>query len=395
MLKDEIITLLSDLATQERLGIYLVGGYVRDEILGIENKDIDVTVEGDARRVAEKLSKRLGVRIKKTSQFGTFILFMSSYRIDIATARSERYSSPGALPEVLPGNILDDLSRRDFTINSMAKPVNYATIIDPFSGLVDLKKGSISILHGKSFEEDPTRIFRAIRFAQRMNFRIEEITTALLNEAIDKGFLTKVSPARIRNEIALCLEERTKHDIFEKIANLGIFGQLGLNYPGKIFFEELEDFAMRFEVELESLYFVSLSDAGSNKTLLTKKESKYLNSVKTLEKRIPILKKSKELGEIYTILEGFPRGSLIYIGVKGSVREAVSLYLEEIEPVKLEITGDDIKKIGIIDGKTIGMTLRAVKKKKLDGSLNNREDEINYLMNFILPKIKTNKNIPE
>lgn len=381
--KVDIINLLRDIVREEGIGTYLVGGYVRDKILGIDNKDIDITVEGNAKRIAELLSNRLGVGIKRTSQFGTYILFASAYRIDIATARSEQYPSPGTLPLVEPGGILEDLSRRDFTVNSMAVPIGTDTVIDLFNGLNDLKKRLIRVLHGKSFSEDPTRIFRALRFAERMDFQIEKITMSLIEEAIEKGFLSKVSTARIRNELTLCLMEKKRWDLLNRIAKLGIFKQLGMVYPGRNFLQELEEFAKKFMIEPESLYFIAFADGGKNRNFLTKKETKFLNSIKTLYKKIPCLKKKEKREDIFTILEGFPHPSLIYIGVKMSIREKISLYLEEIEPVRLEITGNDIRGMGISNGKEIGEILRSVKRKRLSSSLSSKEDEMNYVKEIL------------
>jgi hypothetical protein len=383
MEKDDIINLIEEIAAKEGIATYLVGGCVRDEILGIGNKDIDITVEGNAKKFAESLSKRLGVKIKKSSQFGTFNLFVSSFRVDIATARRETYPGPGKLPSVEHGSIVEDLSRRDFTINSMAIPVGTKTLIDPFQGLNDIKKRLIRVLHGKSFVEDSTRIFRALRFAERLDFKIEQITASLMEEAIEQKTLLTISPARIRNELSLCFKETKKWNILERIAQLGILEQMGMVYPERGFLEEVEKFATRLKVKKEPLYFMALTDGGRNRKILTGRERRYLSAVETLLEKITLLKKTRRKGEIYTILRGFPPHPLAYIGVKEGVTDKISTYLEEIEPLKLEITGEDIKSLGVSEGRVIGEILLKVKREKLDGKLLTREEELEYAKSIV------------
>lgn len=383
MEKDDIINLLKEIISKENINTYLVGGCVRDEILGVDNKDIDITVEGNAKKIAESFSKKAGVKIKKTSQFGTFILFVSGFRIDIATSRREIYPGPGKLPLVEAGSIVEDLSRRDFTINSMAIPIGTKTLIDPFQGLKDIKKRLIRVLHGKSLIEDSTRIFRALRFAERLDFQIEQITESLIEEAIEKKTLLAISPARIRNEFSLCFKEKRRWNILEKIAQLGILEQLGMVYPERDFLEELDEFAMKLGIEREPLYFMALTDGGLNRKILTGKEKRYLNAVETLLRKINLLKKNEDKGELYTTLQGFPPHSLAYIGVKEDVRDKISTYLDEIEPLRLEITGEDIKSLGVSEGKVVGKILLKVKRKKLEGGLSTREEELEYVKGIV------------
>lgn len=383
MEKDDIINLLKEIISKENINTYLVGGCVRDEILGVDNKDIDITVEGNAKKIAEPFSKKAGVKIKKTSQFGTFILFVSGFRIDIATSRREIYPGPGKLPLVEAGSIVEDLSRRDFTINSMAIPIGTKTLIDPFQGLKDIKKRLIRVLHGKSLIEDSTRIFRALRFAERLDFQIEQITESLIEEAIEKKTLLAISPARIRNEFSLCFKEKRRWNILKKIAQLGILEQLGMVYPERDLLEELDEFAMKLGIEREPLYFMALTDGGLNRKILTGKEKRYLNAVETLLRKINLLKKSEDKGELYTTLQGFPPHSLAYIGVKEDVRDKISTYLDEIEPLRLEITGEDIKSLGVSEGKVVGKILLKVKRKKLEGGLSTREEELEYVKGIV------------
>ena len=364
--------------------IYLVGGAVRDKLLAIESKDIDIVVVGDARKSALSLSEAFGVGIKKCSQFETFLLFVSGYRIDIATARKEVYQKIGALPEIKPGSLLDDLARRDFTINSMALPLDSAKdlIIDPFQGTKDLNNRIIRVLHGKSFFEDPTRIFRAIRFAKRFNFQIEGTTASLIEEAIGKRVLLELSPQRIRNELLLCFMEETRWIIMESLSSLGIFEQIGISYPGIKTLRELEEFSAGCGLTPEPLFFMALADGGRFQ-MLTGKEKGYMRGVEKMQKTIPLLRISEKPKEVYSILDGFPDYTLVYAGIKYKMKEKVYNYLKKMKTVKLHITGDDIKRFGVREGKRIGEILKLLKEKKLEGKIKTREEELNYVKHII------------
>lgn len=199
------------LAGSMSYAVFLVGGTVRDLILGVKNLDLDIVVEGDAIRLGEKLSEEIGGELVVHRQFGTCALVTKkALKIDLATARMETYKKPGALPDVRPSSLEDDLARRDFTINAMAMSINknnFGRLIDPFGGRRDLARGAIKVLHNGSFIDDPTRIFRAARFESRPGFSIEARTLRLAKTAIRKGMLAKLSKYRIRKELVLILKE--------------------------------------------------------------------------------------------------------------------------------------------------------------------------------------------
>ncbi len=167
------------LAAERRLGIYLVGGVVRDILLGRANSDLDLVVEGDAIKLAESLAGELGGRLVVHRRFGTAKIRTRNLTIDLAMARAETYARPGALPTVRPGSIQDDLARRDFTVNAMAlrlDPGSFGKLVDPFDGRKDLENKLIRILHDRSFIDDATRMLRAVRYEQRFGFRLEAST---------------------------------------------------------------------------------------------------------------------------------------------------------------------------------------------------------------------------
>lgn len=212
-----LLKYIGDCAKATGYRAFLVGGTVRDIILGRDNLDLDITVEGDARppegvnarsgaaiKLGEALAKELDGRLIAHKMFGTCSLTLKNkLKIDFATARRETYELPAALPKVEPSSLEDDLARRDFTINAMAVSLNkedFGQLIDFFGGRKDLAKGIIRVMHDKSFIDDPTRIFRAIRFEKRFKFAIDKHTFQLIEEAIKKGMLGKLSKYRIKKE---------------------------------------------------------------------------------------------------------------------------------------------------------------------------------------------------
>ena len=155
--------------------LYLVGGPVRDLVLGRSSEDLDLVVEGDAARLAGKVGERLSAKVVIHRRFGTATVKVDKNRLDLATARKETYSRSGALPKVMPGSIAEDLHRRDFTVNAMALGISgplAGELLDPTSGLKDIEQGIIRSIHRGSFQDDATRIFRAVRYEQRLGFRM-------------------------------------------------------------------------------------------------------------------------------------------------------------------------------------------------------------------------------
>jgi tRNA nucleotidyltransferase (CCA-adding enzyme) len=212
---------------------YAVGGFVRDLILGRPGMDIDITVEGDGLAFAEKLAESTGSQVEAFTRFGTSIVVVPGFgKLDVATARTESYERPGALPSVRKGGILQDLYRRDFTLNAMAltlSPGYFLRLLDPFGGLADLKRGRIRALHDRSFMDDPTRIFRAVRFEQRFGKGIEPKTRRWLLASVRGDFLRKVSGERIRSELRLIFQEPRPG---KAVLRLGQWGVLPHIHPG-------------------------------------------------------------------------------------------------------------------------------------------------------------------
>jgi tRNA nucleotidyltransferase (CCA-adding enzyme) len=212
---------LGNLADEGGVSLYLVGGVVRDLLLKRENWDLDLTVEGDGVAFARLVADRYGAGLAVFERFATArLVFPDGLKMDIATTRRESYAQPAVLPTVQPASIEEDLYRRDFTINAMAMQLNpgqFGRVLDAYGGQRDLRARTIRVLHAGSFQDDPTRIFRAIRFEQRFGFRLERPTLRLLVQAASTNLIQQLSGPRLQNEILLLFAE---HDPLRTIARL-------------------------------------------------------------------------------------------------------------------------------------------------------------------------------
>ncbi|MCU0666808.1 MAG: hypothetical protein MUF05_06930 [Candidatus Omnitrophica bacterium] len=222
-----IIALLQEASEASSARIFLVGGCVRDLLLRKKNLDIDICLEADVVRFLEFLRKKQ--RLLKVAYYKKFftatVIFDGGLKIDIARSRVEKYPHPGSLPVVSPGSILDDLRRRDFTINAMAislNPDDYGYLIDIFGGLKDLRDKTIRFLHDLSFIDDPTRILRAARLQQRLGFKIDARTLQGINDALKLEMFSRISGYRISRELRLCLNEKDPLRQIENLQRLSI-----------------------------------------------------------------------------------------------------------------------------------------------------------------------------
>ena len=213
-------------------GIYVVGGIVRDLLLDRTPVDIDLSVVGDAQAFSAALARRLGAAAPTESQFLTFRIGTEGVlddvaSLDIVTARSETYPEPAALPDISPSTIDDDLKRRDFTINSMAISLSYSdwgNLVDPVKGFGDIMRKRIKVLHDSSFVDDPTRIFRAIRYATRLGFSIDSRSNDLIVRSLNN--IDRLSGTRVRNEFELMLKESTRVQILRMAEEIGLLGAI-------------------------------------------------------------------------------------------------------------------------------------------------------------------------
>jgi len=221
------LDLVREVAREKGCHPYLVGGPVRDLLLGRQAIDVDLTLEDGGSTLARALAKRMEGRVRSFPQFLTYKVAADGWpEIDIATARKERYRQPGALPTVSPGKLRDDLLRRDFSINAIAMDLTDGSIHDPTDGQADLRSRIVRVLHDQSFIDDPTRIFRAVRLATRLGFEFDDATSALMRAAIESKALSTITKERTWHELFLAMDEAEAPRVLAKLSELGALSEL-------------------------------------------------------------------------------------------------------------------------------------------------------------------------
>ncbi|MDD5127600.1 MAG: CCA tRNA nucleotidyltransferase [Dehalococcoidales bacterium] len=375
-------------------GLYLVGGVVRDLLLGRQNLDLDLVVEGDTKSFAGGLAGLLSAKLVAHPRFGTARLRWDDWSADIATARSETYARPGALPAVKPGNIQTDLFRRDFTINAMAIELSaprYGELIDRFGGLADLERKSIRILHERSFIDDATRIWRAIRYEQRLDFKIEPRTLELLKQGI--LMLDTVSGDRVRHELELVLKEPLPEKALRRAAELGVLAKIHPSLKGDNWLTERFVRARQLtapEPPALALYVALLTcrlTADEAERLLgylrfPNTVTRILEDVANIKVELDILTdRSLTPSGIYTLLDGYHPTALQAIMLAMEVplaRERIEEYLDKLRHIRTALTGADLARMGITGGH-IKEVLNSLRNARLDGKIKSREDEVRWV----------------
>ena len=332
------------------LEAYLVGGTVRDLLLGRDRTDIDVALEGDPM----ELARRLGGEVRAHERFATATVRVDGLEIDLAATRAEAYAHPGALPEVRPARLSDDLARRDFTVNAMAVPLaSEPELVDPRGGLRDLQRGELRILHGGSFTDDPTRALRAARYSARYGFTLEPKTASRLREA-DLG---TVSDDRVEAELGKLAAEPEARRGFTLLAEWALV-ELPPEAPQLIA-------AVGALVEAEPWATV----APREEAILAAALGRGLEDARRLAAATPS-RPSEAVG-----LAG-GRGGVELALARAMGAEWLDRYLSEWRTVRLEISGDDLLAEGIREGPAIGRGLSEALRAKLDGELAGREQEL-------------------
>ena len=230
------LCIVGDCAEEHHAKAYLVGGPVRDLLLEYPSHNTDIAIEGDALGVAASIADRLGATVVRTHErFGTATLAMSNgHLIDLAMTRDETYAGPAALPDVQPASIRDDLSRRDFSVNALAADLSekrFGEVLDVVGGMPDLDDSTLRALHQESFLDDPTRIFRAVRFEQRYGLKIDHATLLWLDLAVNTGAPAGLSGARVRQELYALLAEPDAAACLRRLRDTDILGALAMPLP--------------------------------------------------------------------------------------------------------------------------------------------------------------------
>jgi len=392
--------------------VYAVGGFVRDLLLRMENFDVDIVVEGDGIRFAEEFEKKFSCRIRTHKKFGTAIILLpDKLKVDVATARWEVYDSPAALPTVESASIKMDLYRRDFTINTLAIQLNpkaFGELIDFFGGVKDIKEKVIRVLHNLSFVEDPTRVFRAIRFEQRFGFQIGKHTQHLMKNAMKVGFLERLSGGRILSELLLLLQEEAPLLALKRMRDLNLLyflhPNLKLNEQAEALFEQIHHVISWFDLlfleeryERWLIYFYGLIDLLKEAEIEELCQRLAMND--KLKKRVTEGKLHGDQGllqifswintdrrpkrsEIYDVLDPLSTESKLFMMAKTTqltTRRYISLYFTQLKDTKPLLRGTDLIQLGIKSGPFIKKVLNGLLKARLDEQVITRQDEVEYI----------------
>jgi tRNA nucleotidyltransferase (CCA-adding enzyme) len=399
---------------------YFVGGPVRDLILGNPNVDLDMVVEGDAIALSEKLAGLFGGRVRTHTRFGTAKWLLDEgfwdqfgadegdehltlpQSVDFVAARTEFYDRPTALPQVARGSIKLDLHRRDFTINTLAirlNPDRFGQLLDFYGGRRDLQAGVIRVLHSLSFIDDPTRILRAVRFEQRLSFRIERRTAELLCHSV--ALLDRVTGDRIRHELELLLRERKPELGFARLAELGVLAQIhpALNFDawtvncfvrlrellgaadwGLCVDDYLIEFThfglLTFRMDLEEV------EAVERRLRVRRPTSEHIRRLHALKEKLQFLAHPQAPSAVYQILESYPRRVLLvaYVAAEDPlVQESIHRYVNQWAQTTIAMTGHDLRLLGLAPGPVYHELLNELLYARLDGRISTEEEERAYL----------------
>jgi tRNA nucleotidyltransferase (CCA-adding enzyme) len=356
-------------AAAGRGGVHLVGGAVRDLLLGREPRELDIVVEGDVAPVA----RRLGAGATVHERFGTATVLAGGCRFDLAAARTETYARPGALPDVRPAGIDADLRRRDVTVNALALDLGSGVLRTVEHTPHDLAAGRLRVLHDASFIDDPTRLWRVARYAARLGFELDEHTAALAAAAVAAGALQTVSGARIGNELRLALGEPDPIAALDSAAALGLGPWLA---PDRQRAEAALALLPAGEgrADLVVLAASLAPPAGERDRLLAKldftaaERAVLRAAAQAPQLATAMVQVGARASALARVLRGRPVEAVALAGAHGAEPDA-RRWLDHLRHVVLEIDGDDLLAAGIARGPEVGARLAAALDRRLDGEL--------------------------
>ncbi len=393
--------------------IYAVGGFVRDLLLRRPTHDVDVVVEGDGIRFAQAFGEKTGLKVRIHKKMGTAtVLFPNGYRIDVATARMEYYPRPAAPPTVDRGPLKMDLFRRDFTINTLAvqlNPPSFGQLIDFFGAQRDLKEGVIRVLHSLSFVEDPSRIFRALRFEVRFGFQIGKQTQNLIRGAVKMGFVDRLSGARLFAELVLILTEEDPLPIIERMEEFGLLRVLHPRLSLTPFLKGLlrrvgevihwyDLLFLEGKYEKWMVYLLAMADPLKEKEVRELSERLALSPrhrKRLLEGRRRALRTMGTLGdmfqrpmEVYRLLSPLEDEVLLYMMAKATkkeVKKAISLFITQWRQTRVSLNGKDLQEMGIPPGPIYREIFERLLEARLEGEVETESDERELVRREFLP----------
>jgi len=415
LLPKEIIDLLKKigiLTNRCGYGAFIVGGLVRDLLLGARNLDMDIVIEGDAIEVGRIISQEFNGTLVVHKRFGTCTaITRDRLKIDLATARKEIYEKPAALPKVEFSSLKSDLIRRDFTINAMAASINkenFGQLIDFFGGESDLGHGRIKVMHDRSFIDDPTRIFRAVRFEQRLGFTIDPDTEELIQNAMEVRMFDRVEPQRIRDEIVLILKEAEPLKALKRMAELHEFRfihpkirldqkliRLCSSIDGVCRWYEELGFNKR-TIDRWLMYLMALLDYLSYNECIAICDK----FVFKRGERLRILSYKKDAGKVskglceknilpsktYLLLKDLSYEVVLLIVAKSEsplVKERVKDFFEKYNSARISVKGEDLRTLGLRPGPNFKKVLDYILYAKINDTVKTKKDELDYAKKLV------------
>ena len=384
-------------------GCYLVGGAVRDLLLGEPGFDVDLAVEGDGIAFATELAARLKGHVRPHQKFGTAVVVAPDgadrLRVDVASTRAESYAYPGALPKVEHAGIRSDLARRDFTINAMAvslKPETFGDLFDYFGGREDLLAGRIVVLHNLSFIEDPTRILRAIRYESRYGLRMDEHTLNLARACCAMDLVGDLSSARLRDELVSLLDEQKVDFALHRAEELGVWpaihGRLRVDGHTRRLVRRADELRAAHGLEREAprwrlrlVWLLRDLDpeeiaAWAARMRVRAQDASVLERALVVGRRLldRIARQPGE-AELYDLAAGEPLEAVLAamtLDESGIAGDRLAHFLDVSRHVRLDIAGADLLEMGYSSGPRMGEVLRSVLHLKLNGVVGGREEEL-------------------
>ena len=402
----DLIRRVAAQAAEQRLAVYLVGGFVRDLMLEFPSLDYDIVVEGDAIALGKALGKKYGGRVTSHTRFGTAKWFLPDTQdlglesLDLISARTEFYEHPTALPTVERGSIKLDLHRRDFTINTLALRLDghhYGELHDYWGGLSDIERGIVRVLHSLSFVDDPTRLLRAVRYEQRYGFEIESRTRQLMDEA--RPMLGKLSSERVRHELDRMLDEPKRFEMLTRLAELGLLEAIHpeMSPPASHFSLPEDSELASYQISnllppkrtLAWLLWLSPVSLATIKILSRRLRfpaalTRLLLAASALRADLPALKDAKPSGWVNR-LEDLPEFAVyaVSLSAKGNAKRALQDYLEKWRQIKPKTTGHDLKELGLPPGPKYQNILRELRNAWLDGDIKSAKEETELLKKLL------------
>ncbi len=384
---------LVEIAVRRGEQAYLVGGSVRDLLLGRPQVDLDIAIEGDAIGAARELAETRGARVVVHQAFGTASVELTSSRVDLAQTRSETYEQPGALPTVRAASIEDDLQRRDFTVNAMAlrlTPPSAGELLDPHEGRHDLERRLLRLLHEASFQDDATRMLRGVRYEARLDFRLEEETERLLHR--DLPYLDTISGARLRAELIAMFFEHDTRQMLRRCQELGILSAL---HPCLRFDKEADLALKRAQEERpapwDEVCLCLLGrhcDEGDVESLVQrlafpKRYERALVDATRLRERIPDLEAADlRSSRVVELLDPLTASSVWALALRNDKELAgarARRYLHEWRYVKSFLGASALRRLGVPAGPELGALLRRLRAARLDGLTHSRDEELELI----------------